>query len=212
VSVWSYRSVLEGAGVGICFGYARIVDDRLQRIRRVREYRNRGGDEKDVILKRAAVDAVEEVIAEHVLARLGRDRQVGRVEVAHGETFGGTFGDEKIHLPVVYLLPFGIKIRREVNRSVFVNCQIRVKCERCVGQPRGHVSLRLRQHRVGLPSGRVGLGGRRERVCEPFGPLKFGIEAVEAPVLENNHDDVIHFLERWSPSFDRGRRRIRRTG
>ena len=175
-----------------------------QRRRGAGIFRRGGGDQPEVIQKRAAEGRMKKMVAERVLLRQLSLGQIGRVVVAHRQAGGIGPGDEAVHLPAVDLQLLVIEAVDQIAGSILGPNEFR-QIERAVGQiggkSRSAVSFgdflvsvdRLRQsfvrHALLIDLPRRGAG-----VGKAVGAGEFSVQAVEAPVLLIDDDDMVDAL------------------
>jgi hypothetical protein len=159
----------------------------------VGEHRAPGGDEPDVVEERPAEGRVEEIVAQRVLPRLGRERQVGRVVEAHHQPLGVAHRGVLVHLPAVDLDLFLIEPVHEVG-GIHVGRDVLLDAERCVGEVGRELrARRLRQGHEGGP-GQVHLS-RGHGVGQAVGSGELTVEVVETVILQIDDDNVLELLE-----------------
>ena len=199
---------------------AALVEDRPHGRRGIGPLRRCPTDEPEVVQHRRAEGGVEEVVVKRVLLREGSEREVRGVVVAHRQRTALSVGDEPVHAAAVDLGLFlieagprvadvvgGRHVRRQVEGGVGEAGR-----EACVGRRRGAGRLlrlrgggRLGKLRVGdtvavdLDSGGVG---------NPVSARELPVEAVEAPVLHVDDDDVLDLIEPDSGRLEAGGRRV----
>ena len=147
-----------------------------------------------MIEKRSAERGVKEIVAQRVVRRLFRQRQVAGVVVAHHQALRVADRGEPIHLARVYLRLLLIKAVDEIG-CLRAKRYVPLDAERRIAEIAGkRLAGRSWQHRIRL-AGAVDLPGPTTRVRQPVRPLEFPIQIVEAVVLEVDDDDVLQFFE-----------------
>ncbi len=110
IAVRRDRTVLQERAVG--------VELRHHVGRRIGVFRRAGTDQIDVIEERAAEGAVEEVVGQRILLRIGPELGLAGVVIAHDQPAGVRIEGELVHLAAVDLLLLLVEAVHQVARHL----------------------------------------------------------------------------------------------